>query len=232
VSEQSLISVKDLLRRVGTRSFDYAAGIRKIAEAKVGPLTCRSGCAWCCTAKIIVDAGTGAIIALALKQAGRWTPALRARLAAVDREMSRTSHASWMALRRPCVFLHAEGPGRGTCTVYRYRPASCLATFSNTDPAACSVVGGVGAQFQISDDNLTGNLLVDHEALLNGAGETKMWLMTLPGAVLYGYAMLAGEPRPDVFRAAKEDWPRPDAASASATAMDLVQWLDQQAGAV
>lgn len=215
-----LITPRDLLRKVGTRQFDYSRALRAEAEKRVGPVSCTEGCAWCCYSKIMIDAGTGGILAVALEQEGRWTPELRQKLAAADSAMSRATHHDWFETRTPCVFLDETSPGHGSCTVYRYRPFSCVATFSVSDPARCSV-GGETSQFQLADENLTANLLTWHEAILNGAGETQLLLMTIPGAVLYGHAMLAGEPRPDVHRVAREDCPVQGDPAA------LVAWLDE-----
>jgi Fe-S-cluster containining protein len=216
----ALIDRDDLLRKVKTRTFDYSAALRPHAEKLVGaPLTCTKGCAFCCYSKICIDAGTGMVIALELVASGRWTPALVRKLTELDAAMTRTTHHDWFNLRRPCVFLKEDEWGRGTCTVHSVRPAACVTTFSVKPAIECSIGGNI-ASFQVADEQIVERLMPYQEALLNGVGETKMWLMTIPGAVLYGYSLAAKEPPPPtVLRLAKEDGPQKDA-------MALVNWLD------
>jgi Fe-S-cluster containining protein len=221
----ALISVAKLLRNVKTRTFDYSAAVRAHAEKVVGaPITCSKGCAHCCYSKICIDAGTGMVIALELQAQGRWTPELVKRLTELDAEMTRTSHHDWFNKRQPCVFLAEREWGVGTCTVHSVRPAACVATFSALPPVECSV-GDNKASFQVADEHLVEHLMPYQEALLNGAGETSLWLMTIPGAVLYGYSLAANlPPPPTVLRLAKEDGPKDDA-------MALVNWLDENGAA-
>lgn len=217
----AMIRRDDLLRKVKMRTFDYSTAVRAHAAKVVGPITCSKGCAYCCYSKICIDAGTGMVIALELVAQGRWTPALVAKLTALDAEMTRTTHHDWFNKRRPCVFLAEDEWGRGRCTIHSVRPAACVTTFSALPAIECSV-GANKASFQIVDQNIVECLMPWQEALLNGVGETKMWLMTIPGAVLYGYSLAAKEPPPPtVLRLAKEDGPKGD------DAMALVNWLDE-----
>ncbi len=211
------VSTAELVCRYRMRVFDYADISRKAVTRDLGrnPI-CRSGCSWCCYAKIVMDAGHGAMIALYLVQEGLWTAALEARLAAADTAMFRIDHGAWLRSLTPCVFLDAKEPGKGTCSVYPVRPIGCSGTLSSAlDPRDCAVDGGrVLAQLDPSPGLLL-HMIELPEAVLNAAGETSTALMTLPGAVLYGHALVTGGPRPDVFQIRKEDWdalpePRPD----------------------
>lgn len=188
------------------RTFDFAEAVRgRIARDVV--ISCKAGCAWCCNAKIVMDAGSGAMIALYLMSEKRWTPALVAKLEAADRAMAPTSHADWLARQEPCALLRVEGPGRGRCSVYPVRPVGCSGTYSNAaDPRDCATPGGRSLiQLDLKAGDLA-PLMVDHEALLNGLGESVMWLMTLPGAVLYGAALVEKRLPPPVFKISKEAW--------------------------
>jgi hypothetical protein len=218
----ALIDRADLLRKVKTRTFDYSAALRPHAEKLVGaPITCTKGCAYCCYAKICIDAGTGMVIALDLVARGLWTPRLVRRLTEADAAMTKATHHDWFNLRRPCVFLADYEWGKGTCMVHSVRPAACVTTFSVKPAIECSVGSNI-ASFQVADEHIVEQLMPYQEALLNGVGETKMWLMTIPGAVLYGYSLAAKlPPPPTVLRLAKEDAPQRDA-------MALVNWLDEQ----
>jgi Fe-S-cluster containining protein len=221
----AIISVKELLRRVRTRTFDYSAGLRSHAEKKLGqPVTCAKGCSFCCSSKLMVDQGTGAVIAMYLEAEGRWTPRLVDELRATDAEMTATNHHDWFEKRRSCVFLDkGDAWGSGTCTVHAVRPFACLATFSVNDPQLCSV-GTNSSAFQIADENLTENLMPYHEALLRTLGETETFLMTLPGAVLYGHDLITKvRPlAPGVLRLRKANVPSGDR---------FVPWLDEHGAA-
>lgn len=203
-----VVTIPQMLRRVRTKIFDFSRFARKMVAADIGfDPPCSSGCAWCCNAKVVMDGGHGAVLAAWLHHERRWTPELVAQLEAADREMAPVSHADWITKARPCVFLKATGPGAGKCTVYPVRPMGCYCTFARTaDPRACGVPGGEGLALVSPKPDLAHWLVEEHEGLLNAAGESLTWLMTLPGAVLYGNALLMGTPRPDVFRVAKEDW--------------------------
>lgn len=209
-SAPELITPGDLLRNVRTRMFDFGHfGRLKVTEALGREPDCGAGCAFCCYPKVLIDGSQGALIAIYLNQTGRLTPALVKRLAEADAAMAPVSHAEWHARRIPCVFLTEKARGLGRCSVYPARPIACVATWGSRtgDPKDCGVVGGT-AQMQVAlhPDDMS-NLVAYHEGILNGFGETKTWCMTIPGAVLYGLALLQGLPPPPVFRLAKEDMP-------------------------
>jgi Fe-S-cluster containining protein len=191
-----LVRPAALLRRVRDTNRAFEDFARKaIAKRKLGDITCRAGCAHCCKSKIIIDAGQGAVIYLALKAHKRWTPALEAQLLAEDRLMAPVSHSDWHHRRRPCVFLGTDN----RCTVHDHRPLGCMATFSVTpDPLACTIGDGKSS-FQIMPDD-SRQLVAVSEALMSAAGESMVWLMTIPAAVVYGAAMIEQRPRPAVAR--------------------------------
>jgi Fe-S-cluster containining protein len=206
--ERQLISADQLLRNVRTRMFDYSKVMRElfVKETRKEP-TCTAGCAYCCFAKVLIDAGTGAMIYLYLRKHGLWSDELERRLEKADREMAPTAHGAWLATRTPCVFLKSKEFGRGMCTIYPVRPFSCALTFSTTpDPAACAVPDEVVLQLVVEEDDRNLKWVLEyHEAFLNGCGETKTWVMTIPGAVLYGRALVEKVAKPLVARIAKED---------------------------
>lgn len=215
-----VVPAVDILRKVRQRTHRYSAWSRQQTAMRLGPeqpITCARGCSHCCRAKICIDAGSGAMIALLLDQTFRWTPELVERLYVEDALMTKATHASWYG-SRPCVFLAADG----TCSVYHVRPAGCINTYSVSDPDACRNGNGK-AQLQLADLDLVDNLMPYHEALLQAAGETQTLLFTLPGAVLYGRAVLEGKPRPEVFSIARGDVPDD---------VNLWDHFDRAAGAV
>src|SRR5688572_20948449 len=133
------ITPDQLLRRVRGQLDAFAQSGRASLTEHLGrePI-CAEGCATCCHFKVLVDVAQGALIALFLLRTGRWGPDLIERLRAADAEMTPVSHTDFARLRRPCVFLDVEGPGRGSCSVYPVRPFGCAGTFGGTlDPADC-----------------------------------------------------------------------------------------------
>lgn len=196
MSEARLIKVSDLTRMLRTRIFDYAEQSRKYFKDMGTPVTCRPGCHHCCGSKIVVDAGTGAAIYLQLRP--RWTRQLEAKLVAADREMTAKSHADYFGT--PCVFLKG-----GRCTIYPVRPFACATAFSISDPEECRV-GDNRSHVHVHEPAATRHVAAVQEALMEGTGETEVWLMTLPGAVLYGRAMMHELPRPDVHRIRWGSW--------------------------
>lgn len=202
--KEKLIDAGDLLRRVRTLTFDYAqaahAGAVSHAEPPGAPVSCAPGCFGCCTAKIMVDVATGALIYLHLRDKDQWSPSVERALVSADRAMTGMSHGAWMDQQLPCVFLRG-----GRCTVYPVRPRACLSTFSKKDPALCTVVGLVGASFQVAIEPVVDYLLETHVAMLRGFGEAQAQLATLPGAVLYGRALVEGLPKPKVLTLGWDD---------------------------
>jgi hypothetical protein len=196
-----LIPSRRLLRLVRTQLFDYNAIARELFAADTGAeVTCRRGCAYCCYAKIVCDAATGALIFMYLYEEGLWTPALVQRLRDADAAMTALPHARWMGERHPCVFLAETEYGKGTCMVHAVRPFACASTFAAVpDPKACGVVGGI-AQAQVHVHGPAQAIGEIYRRILAVAGEAEAWLFTLPGAVLYGAAMVQREPFPTLHR--------------------------------
>jgi Fe-S-cluster containining protein len=202
-TREILLAPRQLLKKLRQDLFDYQSNARRILDESDDPsgvITCSSGCAFCCYQKIITEGGTGAMIYLHLKLEGRWSETLERRLLEADRAMTAETHAEWMTTPRPCVFLKQESFGRGHCTIYATRPLPCVITFSKVrDPIECSVVGGK-AQFLAHFEKPAEVIAEKYKTILRNAGEEQAWLMTLPGAVLYGRALLEGLPRPAVRR--------------------------------
>lgn len=196
---EKLISGRQLLRVVRMQLFDLSEGGRKVVEQQTGKApTCKKGCGYCCYQKVVMSAAEGVLIYLFLRDS--WTPALEARLVAADREMTNHTHATWLAARRPCVFLKEDGYGHGACEVYTVRPYACATLYSVTpDPAACGVVGG-RATLMMGNDLAQAWFGDLYSQLLATLGETQVHYTTLPGAVLEGRALVEGLPPPSIHR--------------------------------
>jgi Fe-S-cluster containining protein len=203
-----LVTRRELLRLVQTKNFDYSQGLRREYE-RIQPnqkITCADGCSFCCYAKILVDAGTGAILYMHLERKGEWTPALEAKLLAADKALTASTHAEWLGKSIPCALLDEESPGRGRCTVYAVRPIACVSAHSVTsDPELCAEVDG-SAQFLLHSAPFAQTIAEVCKSVMRSVGETDTGIMTLPGAVLYGRAMIEGLPRPDVRRLSWDQW--------------------------
>ena len=191
--EERLITPRELLKVARKRTFDAHRLARMGVEERLGAVTCKKGCAFCCLAKILIDPGQGALLYLLLREDGKWTPALEARLLAADREMTARTHAQWMAEQRPCVFLRGNA-----CQVYGARPLACATTFSvEPDPAACGVPGGRNL-VHLHSDEMSLLFALMYRSILDAANVPGGLVMTLPGAVLFGRALIEGLPRPKV----------------------------------
>lgn len=199
------IPASDLLRQVrplvsaAAQTARAALAHSLLHEGQGREISCRKGCAYCCHAKVLIDVFEGARIYLYLKKLGRWTPTMRARLAAADAQATAHTHAAFMRAKIPCTFLDKKG----ACAVYPVRPLGCVNTFAAGDPVLCAEVGG-SAQMQVlvhDPDSPTQELtrlacVYD----LDFWGELRWPAMTLPGAVLTAAARIEGQPLPEIRR--------------------------------
>lgn len=193
--QDAMVPVHQVLRRIRTGTFDVANEGREIIADREGkPVSCASGCAYCCYQKITVDIAQGLAIYLYLHPT--WTPELEQRLIEADREQTRHRHATWFQMRRPCVFLKEESFGRGTCTVYPVRPVGCAGTFSVGPPADCSTVDG---QTQLGAVGPAAMALGKLHFEIS-MGQRDDYCRTLPGAVLAARATIEGLPAPPVHK--------------------------------
>jgi Fe-S-cluster containining protein len=196
---ERLVTVRQMLRVVRERLYDvHEHGRRAIERDRGRPPTCKPDCAYCCYAKILVSVADGLVIYLSLRS--QWSPALEKKLLTADRELTAHSHAEWLPLRKPCVFLRERAFGSGSCSIYPVRPLACATTFSVTaNPADCAQPGGaelaavVSQKFNDSFAQMMANIAVSF-------GESEWLIFTLPGAVLYARALVENLPPPDVHR--------------------------------
>jgi Fe-S-cluster containining protein len=194
----SFITPRDLLRKYRTDLFDFsAAGLEWISQ-KVGPVSCRRGCSYCCSAKVVIDVGEGVLIYLHLVATGQWNEGLMEKLAEADDAMSAVSHDQWLPQRRPCVFLKEKEYGKGECGVYAARPMSCAAMFAIGDPKDCGTVGGRNLVGYVNT-GWSQKFLELYASIIAGLG-ADVWMMTIPGAVLMGFALVNELPLPPVRR--------------------------------
>jgi Fe-S-cluster containining protein len=76
----------------------------------------------CCYQYVLATPNESMVIARHLKQNGRDTPTLRARLRELGDGMASMSNAAWFNTVTPCVFLEAD-----YCSIYEVRPVACRA---------------------------------------------------------------------------------------------------------
>jgi len=192
VADGATIGPRELLRKLRVFTSDAAKEVQEFAE-EVGPLSCRRGCDNCCRQKVIMTTSEGLGVYLYLRDEGRWSGELEARLAEEDAYATRTSHDEWWREKRACPFLKD-----GECGVYPVRPLGCISTFSTNDPKFCGateVEPGQG-QMQIHAPEAPamwtlGSFLTSLDNGIPGSG-----YMTLAGAVLAGARLATGrEPR-------------------------------------
>lgn len=186
-TDTSLISPRELLRRMRIKTFDAAKEVRGFADEVANQqgkfVVCKRGCDNCCHQKVLSTPAEGLGIFVYLHQQGLWSAELEERLAEEDVYSTRTNHDQWFRQRRPCPFLKDN-----ECSVYPVRPPGCFATFAINAASFCGmpdVPPGLG-QMQISAPNAPamqslGLFLLGLEENIPGAG-----YMTLPGAVLAG----------------------------------------------
>lgn len=205
-----VIQADQLLRVVRTKLAAVSVEMTKFAgeySASQGKtVTCVPGCANCCYQKILVTAADGMAIYAHLRQAGRWTAEMIAKLVAADEVMTDRDHYTHFVKKTPCTFLDETKPGWGECSIYAVRPISCVATFSNGgDASECAVPGEPRekGQFQVAIHGVQAledflYLMMTVEDLVESGREPM--LMTLPGAVLWAASVAEHGPPPDVRR--------------------------------
>jgi Fe-S-cluster containining protein len=181
---RELIKPHELLKRTRVAVYDAANEARGFAD-ELGDVTCRRGCTNCCHQKVISTPSEGLSIYLYIRDEGRWSEALEARLAEEDAHATRTSHSDWFKEKRPCPFLKND-----SCSIYPVRPVGCITTFSTGDPNYCgrsdieSRVGHGQMQIHAPLAPAMWQLACLHMSIDQGIGV--MGFMTLAGAVLAG----------------------------------------------
>lgn len=205
------ITATHLLKGIKQATTDLSRESRVHAVRSKGPLTCKSGCAYCCYQKLLVAPWDGIYLYLYIKATGAWTPALRQKLVQADRDLTDHTHRQWLLKRVPCVFLAETAFGKGTCTVYPVRPSGCISTFATTsDPSNCARVDESHTFGVINMPRAEGLRAQEEYAraigrLLPRCGGRPYLATTLPGAVLVGEAIAEGLARPDVHSAAMSE---------------------------
>lgn len=190
-----VITVAQLVDRYRGVTRVAAADAKAKVAARVGPVTCRPHCSYCCYAKILSPTFVGVFIYLYLKHQGMWTPELRAKLVQADLDMTVRTHAGWLMGRRPCPFLDEKEFGRGDCTIYPVRPEACAITHSVAgDGAKCAEVGGNNL-VTVVDANM---LLPFLPLVLAVQRFCKPVITTLPASVLLAEAAIERLPEPEV----------------------------------
>ena len=115
---------------------------REKPSSESNKITCRKGCAHCCSQIVAISAIEAALLARAIRD-----NFLSIDMAKLERQQVRND-ATWLELSpedRTCVFL-GEG---NLCRVYDDRPASCRKYFSISDPSACDLVANPGGRTQV-----------------------------------------------------------------------------------
>lgn len=190
-----LITVAEVLDRYKAATKRVAAGVKSKIAARVGPVTCRPECSYCCYQKILTSPYMGIFIYLYLKREGKWTPELRAKLVQADIDMTARTHKGWLMGRRPCPFLDEKSFGRGVCTVYPVRPEACAVTHSvSGDGALCAVPGGNNL-VSVVDSDAVEPFLIPVMAVQRFC---KPVVVTLPASVLLAEAAIEKKPVPSV----------------------------------
>lgn len=124
--------LQDDYRKLAAAIDDTANGYRGLPDTP--PISCDT-CTQsdCCNQVVASTLGEALVIAKRLRDEGRDTKALRARLrdqAVGQKSMSRDE---WFQTRTPCVFLE-----KGRCSIYDNRPAGCRAWLVVTPSEWCS----------------------------------------------------------------------------------------------
>jgi len=190
-----LISARELVKRLQIANFDVAKDTRERIESRLGPVTCKPECSYCCYAKILAPTYIGVFVYLYLVQQGMWTNELKKRLAESDREMTVRSHRGWLMGRRPCPFLKEKAFGRGTCTIYPVRPEACAITHSVASDASMCAIPDQNNLCSILD----ARNLVPYLPLVASVQEyCPPIITTLPASPLVAEAVLDHRPLPDV----------------------------------
>lgn len=189
------VTVSQILDRYKAATRRVSADVKAKVAARVGPVTCRSECSYCCYQKILTAPYMGIFIYLYLKREGKWTPELRAKLVQADLDMTARTHRGWLMGKRPCPFLDEKSFGRGVCTVYPVRPEACAVTHSVAgDGALCAVVDGSNLVSVVDNDAIEPFLV----PVMAVQRYCKPIITTLPASVLLAEAVVEKKPAPAV----------------------------------
>ena len=153
----------------------------------MGQVSCKDGCANCCSHAVLVTIPEGMLAYRALTQKGHWAPSLRAKLDAHAKQTWDLSPVIWHLTNIACPLLEKD-----RCLIYDSRPFSCRVTFSKGDPSYChphqadsltQLLPKIGSMEEFCERQR--RLLLRHKVRVS--------LIPLSKAILVGEKLVSGE---------------------------------------
>jgi hypothetical protein len=155
-------------------------------DAKLPKVSCKSGCAACCSYPVYVSIIEGMTLYRHLTEKGWWSPKLRKRLEAHADKTTDLAAEVWMMLDMPCPLLENR-----KCIAYDARPFACRTLYARTPAEYCHPHRVAQASF-VDRDKATasfrqaeGKILAKHRLGLVG--------MPVSQAILFGEKIVTGQ---------------------------------------
>lgn len=110
----------------------FERAVRGAASEVKTAVMCAPGCAHCCLYPVYMTVLEAVPLYTELRDRGRWTSSLRAKLAAHADSTLGLAPQVWILSLIPCPLLD-----KNRCMAHTARPLSCRATYSTSDPLRC-----------------------------------------------------------------------------------------------
>lgn len=156
-------------------------------DARLPRVSCKAGCAACCSYPVYVSILEGMLLYRHLTEKGHWTPALRAKLQAHDKKTYDLSSEVWVLLDLACPLLDKNK----RCIGYAARPFSCRTLYALTPASFCAPTQMLSARYVQREDLMNKFRKVEAEIL----ARHKLGLigLSISKAILLAEKIMTGE---------------------------------------
>jgi len=151
-------------------------------------VSCKAGCAACCSYPLYVSVLEGMLLYRHLTAKGHWTPTLRKTLERHAEQTLDLPAGVWLMLDIPCPVLDKATK---RCMAYDARPFTCRTIYAVSDPLYCRPAASVDAKF-IDREAHTAEFRMAEAKIL---AQHKLALLGMPvsRAILLGERIINGE---------------------------------------
>lgn len=164
-----------------------AASVQFANDLKLPEVSCKAGCAHCCSYPLYISILEGMILFRYLTNRGHWTPTLRKKLEQHSTQTYDLPAEIWLLTDIPCPLLDKNNK----CSAYAVRPFSCRTLYAISEARLCHPHRMANAHY-VSRDDATA---VFREAEARILARHKLPLMGMPvsKAILLGEKIINGE---------------------------------------
>lgn len=157
-------------------------------DAKLPKVSCKAGCAACCSYPLYISILEGMLLYRQLTAKGHWTPSFRKKLEAHAEQTFDLPAQVWLMLDIACPVLDKTTK---KCMAYDARPFTCRSLYAMSDPQFCRPAATSDARF-VNRDDATADFRLAESRILS---RHKLSLLGMPlsRAILLGEKIVTGE---------------------------------------